>query len=263
MVQGPLPKQTISVGSFKKGQAFMNLSAFDNSFNLTPTEVARLFDAVDGLSPNTNPDWQDYPNRAVNEWGIGFTNNLSFISGISYIKDPGDDFLSFEERSLAISQLKWDRTEGAQYNDTAVNKDPISADRAQNAENFLNSLFWNDDGTVISGKVGQIRDGLDLDGDGKLSLAELNEIAQLDGDPNLSDTDFNLSFANTHKVLYPTDPLPPVDPPQNKPLPLPPQMIHHFLALYSHFFGSLDGLPSYITNQNNTNHSYNGSSTFA
>jgi len=232
------------------------------AFNLTPTDVARLFDASDGLGPNTNPDWENYPNRAVNEWGVGFTNKFNFISGITYIKDPGDNFLSFEEKSLAATQLAWDRTQGAQYNDTAVNNDPISADRAQNAENFLNSLFWNDDSTAPAGKAGQLRDGLDSDGDGKLSLSELLKIAKLDGNPNLTETDLQLA--------YQSGPTPVVDPPA---LPLPPQnggyfqnpyIQQQFLWLYQHYFGSLNGLPPNMTGGGNTNSgTSNGSGTFA
>ncbi len=166
------------------------------SFNLNPTQLSNLFNAVDGMQKNSNPDWAQYPERSVNPWGIGFTNNFDFISGLNFVQDPGDGFLSFSEKGMAAHQLAWGSNQGREYNDYSVNADPITVENAQIAETFLNSTFWNDDSTSPPGQAGQIREGLDLNNDGQLALDELQTIALLDGDENLTNNDFDIAYQN-------------------------------------------------------------------
>jgi hypothetical protein len=150
------------------------------SFQLTLKEVETLFNAVDGMRPYDADAWKDYPERETgSQYGVAFNNQLEFTKGV---KNKQDGVISFEETGLATEQLGWDRTSGrtetSKSQDTWQNPDEISLELAENVQTFLASLYWRNQNTAPLGRVGTLRDGLDVDGDGDLTIKDITKLSK-------------------------------------------------------------------------------------
>ncbi len=150
-------------------------------FSMSRQHAENLFNSADGMQQNRNPDWAGFPQRTQNEWGVGFDQNYNFLAGE---KRP-DGVLSFEEKGMAQQQLTWDSIPdgGPAYNDTGVNSNPISPEGIAPAREFLGNLFNGE---------GQLRPGIDSDGDGQFTMKDLIALAGRDGDAsNITSRDFD------------------------------------------------------------------------
>ncbi len=148
------------------------------AFNLSLGDAKAVLKTSDGLQEN--PSAKGYPLQSQNEWGVGFDDTFEMRNSD---KSPQDGALSFEEKNLASQQLAYDREDAArEWNDAAANPSPISVEQSRQAQNFVNSVFYNYDQSSIAGAKGDIREGLDRDQDGKFTNADLVQLAALDGD---------------------------------------------------------------------------------
>lgn len=179
-------------------------------FRLSLQEAQTLMNSADGMQPYANADWKTFPQRSENTWGIGFSDSYEFTAGI---KGQQDGVLSFEEKNLAAQQLTWDRTEGPNYHNNPSadstakagnnpNSNPISASKAKNAQNFLGQVFWSMPGVGPSEQPGMIRQGLDRDNDGQFTMNDVQALARLDGDPDLTEKDFDKAFDEYHTAKW-------------------------------------------------------------
>ena len=159
-------------------------------FQLTLKQVETLFDAVDGMKPYDADAWKDYPERETgSQYGVAFNNQLEFTKGV---KNKQDGAISFEETGLATEQLGWDRslgrTEASKSQDTWQNLDEISLELAEKVQTFLASLYWRNQNTAPPGRAGTLRDGLDADGDGNLTIKDIRKLSQ--DQKNITSDDF-------------------------------------------------------------------------
>lgn len=159
-------------------------------FQLTLKQVETLFDAVDGMKPYDADAWKDYPERETgSQYGVAFNNQLEFTKGV---KNKQDGVISFEETGLATEQLGWDRTSGrtetSKSQDIWQNPDEISLELAAKVQTFLASLYWRNQTTAPPGRVGTLRDGLDVDGDGNLTIKDIRKLSQ--DQKNITSDDF-------------------------------------------------------------------------
>lgn len=212
----------------------MSINGNHLPFQLSLTQVRNLINAADGMQPYADPEWKDYPQRSANEFGSGFNNMFNFTAGV---KGTADGALSFAEKGLASHQLAWDRLYGRDENDATVNADPITTQNAKNGENFLNQIFWNDASTAPPGRAGTIRDGLDVDGDGKFTADDATVVAGYDGDAStLSSTDFDIAAQQNTDPTPTPDPYPYPDGGQQFPLQMMFQFFQLMLQMFQQFF---------------------------
>lgn len=202
-------------------------------FKLTPEQAAQLVKSADGMQGYVGQSgWENFPQRkeSENSWGVGFSDSFEFQNGIFGARDGA---LSFQEAQLAETQLLYDRQAETRQWDRDENKpnpDPIRIDphlridiasgelidtvtgkpanlydengevrdNALNAHNFYNQIFWNSDNPLEPGdQTGEIRAGLDRDGDGVFTEADINALAALDGDDQyLTEADFEAAAEN-------------------------------------------------------------------
>ncbi len=163
------------------------------NFNLSLQQAQNLFRSADGNQPHSDPQYaDDWADRSANIWGVGYNDSFELTAGVF---GEQDGILSFIERERAVNQITYDQSDTARTeNDTNVNSSPITYEQAQNGNSFLNSIFYNSE-EFFGERAGELRDGLDFDGDGNFTIDDLNVLAAMDGDAtNVTDTDMDKAF---------------------------------------------------------------------
>lgn len=160
------------------------------SFNLNLGQVQKIIEAGDGWIDTDGDGWG---NRTLNEWGTAFDNQLNLIAKAEGQRNGG---LDFQEKKYLAVQFNYDAMEQprGEWLDRNVNGDPISRELAENADHFVESIFWNESNTqglTSSATIGQMRHGLDVNSNGIFDMQDATEVAKLDGNAaDLTDKDF-------------------------------------------------------------------------
>lgn len=166
-------------------------------FSLPLEKVKNLMNLGDGVIPGR--DYATYPQRIGSEnvlWNAGINEELKDsnpeVSSTGSYERSGtvDNRLDRDEAMLLQQQVDYARMEDTRTNYPVENQ--VSLGTALAARNLLASLYRNYNNPVDAQNAGQPTFGLDKNNDGAISYEELAEVAQADGNADLSNNDIRL-----------------------------------------------------------------------